>query len=146
MNPEVKVLGTNLTIELARIYISSLQQHIATYDALSDSLGGEREEEADLLIKEELGVDLDSWLRIYSINEIDNMMKKVIRVNYHQRHKTGRGVTVVAHPSGKTNGSALWEMESEIRPTKVLLVNEISSHGWRACQTYDIQRIKQSHA
>lgn len=51
-------------------------------------------------------------------------------------------MVLVAHPSGKNNGSCLWELQGQATKERVLLVNDISQHQWRTCQPYNLARLK----
>lgn len=72
------------------------------------------------------------------------MLKTVARVNYYQVYDTERGVSLVAHPSGKNNGSCFWQLESQLNKENILLINDISQHQWRTCQSYNLQRLHNS--
>ena len=52
---------------------------------------------------------------------------------------------MVAHPSGKNNGSCLWQLQGQATREKLLLVNDVSYHQWRTCQPYNLSRLKSSH-
>lgn len=81
---------------------------------------------------------------IFSRKEADEALEKIVKVNYHQVCDTEKGVLLIAHPSGKNNGSCLWEIQGQTTKEKILLVNDISQHQWRTCQPYNISRIKLS--
>jgi Cft2 family RNA processing exonuclease len=81
---------------------------------------------------------------IFSLKEAEDTLKRVLKVNYFQVYDTERGVHLIAHPSGKNNGSCLWELQDQVTQEKILLINDISQQQWRACQPYSLPRIKLS--
>lgn len=139
------MVGTNLTIELARIYLSSLQAHVANYDSVTSTLNRDEERLAETMMEIELGAEPSKWLRLFTRSEVEQLMGRVLRVNYYQQLNTERGVVVVAHPSGRSNGACCWELVSQSSPHKVLVVSEVSQHSWRTCQSYSSERIRSSH-
>jgi hypothetical protein len=90
------------------------------------------------------GIDISKNPSIFSLKEAEETLSKVTRVNYFQIFDTERGVNLIAHPSGKNNGSCLWHLESRITREKILLINDISQHQWRTCQSYNLQRLQAS--
>ena len=49
-----------------------------------------------------------------------------------------------AFPSGKNNGSCFWELKNIQTNHKVLLVNFLAQFSWKTCQSYNLERLKQS--
>ena len=74
---------------------------------------------------------------------MDDCIGKIIRVNYYQVLDSERGITLVAHPSGKTNGSCFWEINDLLWKEKLIWANELSFHKWRTCQSYNLNKIEQ---
>lgn len=55
-------------------------------------------------------IDISKNPSVFTLKEAEEMLKAVVRVNYYQVYDTERGVSLIAHPSGKNNGSCFWQL------------------------------------
>lgn len=55
-------------------------------------------------------IDISKNPSVFTLKEAEEMLKAVVRVNYYQVYDTERGVSLIAHPSGKNNGSCYWQL------------------------------------
>ncbi len=91
-----------------------------------------------------MDVDFSNWRTLYGKEDIEGLLKKIVKVNYHQIYNTERGVLVRSFPSGKNNGACFWDLQAVLTNEKVLIVNELSQYNWRTCQPYSLERLKES--
>lgn len=140
--PEIRIMATSLMYELARIHLLAFQEKLKDFDATTAALPFDQEEDIRSAYEAKFNMDLANNPPIFSLKEAEETLKKIVKVNYYQIYDTERGVHLIAHPSGKNNGSCLWELQNELTKEKVLLINDISQHQWRTCQPYNLTRLK----
>jgi hypothetical protein len=140
--PEIKIVATSLMYELARIHLMTFQEKLKDFDATSSTLTYDEDMDIRDAYEAKFDIDLTNNPTVFSLKEAEETLKKVIKVNYFQVYDTERGVLLIAHPSGKNNGSCLWELQGQVTKERVLLINDISHHQWRTCQPYNQPRLK----
>lgn len=98
---------------MARIHLFSFQEKVKDFDATSSALPYHQDMQIRDLYESRFELDLSNNPTIFSHGEAEQALKRVLKVNYLQRYDSERGVTLVAHPSGKSNGSCLWQLEAQ---------------------------------
>lgn len=96
--------------ELARIHLLTLQEKLKDFDATISTLDYDESMDIRAAYEEKFDIDLTNNPTIFSLKEAEDALKKIVKVNYFQIYDTERGVHLIAHPSGKNNGSCFWEL------------------------------------
>ena len=61
-------------------------------------------------------------------------VERMVGVNYGEKYDTDRGVIMTAFPSGINIGSACWLFDDILKNERLLWVQGLSHHKWRACK------------
>ena len=65
-------------------------------------------------------------------------LDRMIGINYAENYDTGRGLIMTPFPSGMSIGSACWLLEDVLKNERLLWVQNLSHHKWRACKEFSI--------
>lgn len=144
--PSANIIITNLAYQLGRIALESFHETLSEFDATCEELTFFTESENMDKYEEDMDAILDNWRKLYSKEDISYLLGKVVKVNYYEVLNTDRGVLLRCLPSGKNNGSGIWELQSVETHQKILLVNELAQFKWKTCMPYNLQRLKQEQA
>jgi Cft2 family RNA processing exonuclease len=69
---------------------------------------------------------------------MENCLKKCVALNYGEIYDTDKGIKLVSYPSGREIGGSVWLLESVVEREKILWIQEICHHQWRACKQFSI--------
>lgn len=94
------------------------------------------------LMSEKYGIEINEWVSLFDISQIDQMFDRISCVNYNEDREIADKIIVSAHSSGYNIGSCYWIIKKNSMIFSV--ITNGCFHNYRHSSLFDLKPLKDS--